>query len=412
MNGGGEVRLAADRLIDGTGAPARAGVEVVVRDGRIAAIEAATPDSGARRFPGATILPGLVDAHVHLSLPADARPYEAMAGASDAEMIGFGLHNAAAHLAAGVTTVRDNGSRNLTGFEIRARLAAGAPGPRTLVAGRPVTQRGGHLWWCFGEADTADECRAAVARLVSEGADHIKLMASGGGTAGTNPGAASYPLEILRVIVEAARGHGRRTTAHCRAAESVERAIAADVDCMEHVEFLVGDGSAARRDPALIRRIAAARTWLSPTLQAYSIHTLERMDRGEASDDPEERARLEVQLQRRLDDVRAFLDAGLEERILFGTDAGPFDVAFGRPDLGLRLLVDAGLTPLGAITAATSRPARAIGLEAEVGSVEAGKVADLLVVAGDPSTDIAQIAKVVAVYQAGRLVAGAEPAAA
>jgi imidazolonepropionase-like amidohydrolase len=398
-----ELRIAADRLIDGSGAPPIDSVEVVIREGRIAAIEPARGDTGATRFRGATVLPGLIDAHVHLSLPGDARPYEAMAEENDAQMVAHGLRNAAAHLAAGVTTVRDNGSRNRVGFEIRERILAGAPGPRTFVSGRPVTQRGGHLWWCNGEADTPGECRTAVDLLVAEGADHIKIMASGGGTAGTNPGAASYPVEVLREIVRAAGNHGRRTTAHCRAAESISRALAAEVECIEHAEFLTLDGS-ARRDPELVRRIAAAGTWLSPTLQAYGAHTLERIRPIDGVDSPEV-ALLEAQLARRVDDVRAFLDAGLEDRILFGTDAGPFDVAFGRPGLGLRLLTAAGMSPLQAITAATSRPSRAIGIEDEVGTLRAGMIADLLVVAGDPSHDVGAVDRVVAVYQAGRLIA-------
>jgi imidazolonepropionase-like amidohydrolase len=332
-----------------------------------------------------------------------------MATESDAQMVAHGLRNAHLHLAAGVTTVRDNGARNLVGFAIRDLIAAGAAGPRTYAAGRPVTMRGGHLWWCFGEADTPDECRAAVDRLVHEGADHIKIMASGGGTAGTDPGGASYPVGTLRVIVEAARRHARRTTAHCRAAEAVDRAIAADVDCIEHVEFLTPDGS-AQRDPALIRRIAVSDPWLSPTLQAYGAHTLERLrptdGTGPTAADAPEIARVEAQLARRLDDVRAFLDAGMEDRILFGTDAGPFDVAFGRPGLGLRLLVDAGLSPLGAITAATSRPSRAMGIDDDVGTLSPGRAADLLVVRGDPSADIGAIEDVLAVYQRGQLVAG------
>lgn len=398
-----EFRIAADRLIDGTGAAPRTDVEVVVRDGRIAAVERARVDSGAVRYPGATLLPGLVDAHVHLSLPGDARPYEAMALESDAQMVEHGLRNAALHLAAGVTTVRDNGARNRVGFAIRDLIAAGAPGPRVLASGRPVTQRRGHFWWCGEEADTADECRAAVDRLVAEGADHIKLMASGGGTAGTNPGRASYSVATLRAIVGRARHHYRRTTAHCRAGDAVRRALDADVDCIEHVEFLGPDGSAGR-DPALVRRLAASDTWLSPTLQAFGAHTIERLRGAGRTDDDEGSRDAAAQLERRLDDVRAFLDAGMAERILFGTDAGPFDVAFGRPALGVQLLARAGMTPLQAIAAATSRPALALGIEADAGTIAPGRRADLLIVEGDPSRDLGALERVAAVYQAGRLV--------
>lgn len=397
-----EVRIAPDRLIDGTGAPPRTGVEVVVRDGRIAALEPARETAGTVRYPGATLLPALVDAHVHLSLPGDDRPYEQMALESDEQMVAHGLRNAALHLAAGVTTVRDNGARNRVGFAIRDLVAAGAPGPRVLASGRPVTQRSGHFWWCGEEADTEAECRAAVDRLVAEGADHIKLMASGGGTAGTNPGAASYSVATLSAIVDRARRHDRRTTAHCRAGDAVRRALDADVDCIEHVEFLRPDGS-ARRDPALVRRLAASRSWLSPTLQAFGAHTIERLGAAGHADVAEFR-HAEAQLGRRLDDVRAFLDAGMDERILFGTDAGPFDVAFGRPALGVQLLERAGMTPLQAIAAATSRPAQALGIEADAGTIAPGRRADLLIVEGDPSHDLTALERVIAVYQGGRMV--------
>ena len=100
----------------------------------------------------------------------------------------------------------------------------------------------------------------------------------------------------------------------------------------------------------------------------------------------------------------------MEDRILFGTDAGPFDGGFGRPGLGLRLLTDAGLTPLQALTAATSRSSRAMGIDGDVGSLEVGKAADVLVVNGDPTSNIGALDSVLAVYQHGRLVAGAPPA--
>jgi len=139
-----ELRVAADRLIDGSGTPPVEGVEVVVRDGVIAAIEPARGDSGATRFRGATILPGIIDAHVHLSLPGDARPYEAMAQETDGQMVAHGLRNAASHLAAGVTTVRDNGSRNRVGFDIRqARGRTCRVGPSRSEA---ATSGGATAW--------------------------------------------------------------------------------------------------------------------------------------------------------------------------------------------------------------------------------------------------------------------------
>ena len=183
--------------------------------------------AAAQHFPDATLLPGLVDAHAHISLAGDGRTYEQMFLDPDELMTLIGLHTMRVHLKSGVTTLRDNGARNRTAFLLREGLERGYyDGPRLLLCGRPITCTGGHFHWCNEVADGEAEIRKAVRRLVHEGADHIKVMASGGGTRGTIPGRASYSTEELRAAADEAHQLGRLTVVHCRAKESMVRAVA------------------------------------------------------------------------------------------------------------------------------------------------------------------------------------------
>src|SRR5712692_6467422 len=231
-------------------------------------------------FHESTILPGIVDAHAHLTLAADRRTYEQMALDPDEMMALVCVSNLQRHLATGVTTLRDNGGRNRVTFIVREAIDRGYfIGPRLLLSGRPVTHSYGHFYWCNGVADGADAIRAAVRQLVAEGADHIKIMASGGATAGNIPYYPSYTAEELRVAVDTAHALGRLTTAHCRARESMLNAVDAGLDCIEHAEFLVpgeiveyGEGVASsgimRYDATVADRLLQAGTFVSFALQA------------------------------------------------------------------------------------------------------------------------------------------------
>src|SRR5579862_4223642 len=243
------VMLRADRLIDGRADQAVADGAVVLDGERITwagPASAVPPEAGAgaavRQFAGCTLLPGFVDAHTHFTLFADGRSYEDMAAEPDGVMLLAGAQNARTHLRAGVTTARDNGSRGVTGFVLRDAINRGiVAGPRLLVAGPPVTPTAGHFHWCLGAADGEDGLRRQVRALVGLGADHIKIMASGGGTAGTDPARPCYTVGELRSAITTARDLGRLTTAHCRAAEAMRRSTEADVDCIEHGEFIDAD---------------------------------------------------------------------------------------------------------------------------------------------------------------------------
>jgi imidazolonepropionase-like amidohydrolase len=393
----------------------------IVTVGRAADMAHVLESGALEHFPDATILPGMVDAHAHLTLAADRRTYEQMSLDPDEMMALVSVRNLQRHLASGVTTLRDNGGRNRVTFIVREAINRGYfIGPRLLLSGRPVTHSFGHFYWCNGVADGADAIRAVVRQLVAEGADHIKIMASGGATAGNIPYYPSYTADELRVAVEAAHTLGRLTTAHCRAKQSMINAVEAGLDCIEHAEFLTpgeireyGTGIASsgvmRYDERVTDQLLRAGTFISFTLQAGGYDSLVELRAKRAGErlTPEDESRwgaLESYYEMKLDIFRQLLRDGALPRLVVSSDAGPFDCEFGRMAYGLELAVQGGMTPSQAIEAATRVAAEACGIAGLLGTVEPGKEADLFIVRGDPLEDIRRVADVAAVYKAGRQV--------
>lgn len=415
--------IRAARLADGDSSTSRADQAVLVADGRITAVgpaaairSQAPPDVEVIDLGSACLAPGLIDGHTHLSLAGDGRPYAAMFAETDAMMVLTGAMNLRRHLAAGITTIREHGARNMVGFALKEGVGRGyLSGPRMLVSGRPITCTGGHFHMCNEVADGEEEIRRSVRRLVHEGADYIKIMASGGGTVGTIPGRASYSVAELHAAVHEAHHFHRLTAAHCRASESMVRAVEAGIDLIEHAEFLDPDDQ-LRFDPKIAEMMAEAGIWISPTLQAWTrypriIALTARREAGTLT--PAEEAELQSLEQRaelRLDVMRRMLEYGMRERIVPGTDSGVSSLAFGHLDYDLQLLARVGFTPAEALAAATRISAEAIGLGDQIGILAPGKVADLVAFDGDPTTDIGAFSRVVAVFQQGRRVAvPAEP---
>ena len=270
----GRIVGTADGTVVEDGAIRLSGSRIVAVGPRAALAPRAGESIRVLDFRPHTVIPGLIDVHTHLSLAGDGRSYEEMSRDPDEMMILAGVMNLRKHLQAGVTTVRDNGARNRVGFMLREGIAQGyVPGPRLLASGRPITCTGGHFHWCNEVADGEEEIRRAVRRLVHEGADHIKIMASGGGTAGTIPGRPSYSVGELEAAVHEAHSFGRLTVAHCRAKESMVRAVHAGLDLIEHAEFLDPDG-VIRYDPSIAAMMQEAGVFISPTLQASGYPTV------------------------------------------------------------------------------------------------------------------------------------------
>ena len=259
------------------------------------------------------------------------------------------VRNLQRHLACGVTTLRDNGGRNRVTFIVREAINRGYfVGPRLLLSGRPVTHRYGHFYWCNGVADGLEAIRATVRQLVAEGADHIKIMASGGATAGNIPYYASYGAEELRAAVETAHGLGRLTTAHCRAKQSMVNALDAGLDCIEHAEFLIpgqvveyGGGRRPRAaimeyDPRVAERFPRQGTFISYTFQAGGYDSLVEL-RAKADHErltPAESTRqdaLESYYEMKLEIFSRLLGDGMQPLLVVSSDAGPVRLRV-RPD--------------------------------------------------------------------------------
>jgi imidazolonepropionase-like amidohydrolase len=311
------------------------------------------------------------------------------------------VRNCQLHLAAGVTTIRDCGARNRTTLSLRDAAAMDLfPSPKLLVSGPPLTMTGGHFWWCNGEADGVDGVRHQARLLLKQGVDFLKIMASGGGTLGTNSARASYSAEEIGAAVHEAHHVGKLTTAHCLATEGLDHAVEAGIDQVEHINFIDPDG-ARRFDRRIAERIVEQGIYVSPTIQT-GYRQLERL---QARTDLTAREQAQVddtryKLETKLDFVRRFHEMGAQ--IVAGTDAIQ---QFGDYAIGLELLGRAGLKPMAVLHAATRVAAEAIGLRDAVGTLEAGKEADLIVVRGDPSRDLRCAAEVVLVVRAGRIVA-------
>ncbi len=409
--------IKADCLADGIGTESRADQAVLIRDGIIdavgpseAVLKDAPPDTEKVDLGSVCLTPGLIDGHTHCCLAGDGRTYAEYIVDSDEVMVLAGALNLQRHLNAGITTIREHGARNRIGFTLKEGVLRGyIPGPRMVVSGRPITCTGGHFHFCNEIADGEAEIRRSVRRLVHEGADYIKIMASGGGTVGTIPGVATYTTEELGAAVHEAHNFHRLTAAHCRAKESMLRAVHAGIDLMEHAEFLDPDDQ-VRFDPELAQMMAESGIWISPTLQALTsyqtiVHLKKKREMGSISSAEErELHTLEENAELKLDIVRKMLDYGVRDRIVPGTDSGVSNLTFGHLDYDLQLLIRTGFTPGEALVAATRISAEAAGLSDQIGTIEPGKIADLVAFDGDPTKDVEAFSRVAAVFQAGQRV--------
>jgi imidazolonepropionase-like amidohydrolase len=379
--------IRAARGFDGASAQLIERPLVLVEDGRIVAVESGGVEPPAEaetvEFGDATLLPGLIDAHVHLGFDAGADPVAQMLADSDATLLLRMRLAARRALAAGITTVRDLGDRSYLGLTLRDWFnSGGEPGPAILAAGPPITVTGGHCHFMGGEADGELEVRRAVRAHVKAGVDVIKIMATGGHmTRGTNPSVPQYSVDELRAAVEEAHRLDRQLTAHAHGPSGIAAAVEAGVDCIEHCSFRVSGGR--QPEPRLVERIAERGIAVSPTVGFLGqpgplfesfVPILEHMHR-----------------------------AGV--RLVASTDGG---VSANRPhDVlphAIAFLAHAGLSNAEALAAATSVAAEVIGVADRTGRLQVGKDADLLAVAGNPLGDTAALLHVKAVFRAGRRV--------
>ena len=381
-------------VIDGTGAEPVRGRAVVVEGGRIASVvdEARAPRGRRIALEGCTLLPGLINCHVHLCFGAEADPVRALKDEPVALTALKALLRAKQTVDAGVTTVRDLGGREYVELAVRRAVDEGLfPGPRILAAGRPVCMTGGHGNWLAREADGPDDARKAVREQLKAGADVIKLIATGGVmTPGVEPGSPQLTLEEMRAAIEEARKAGRLTAAHAQGSSGIADAIEAGITTIEHGIFLTDE---------IIASMKRKGVFLVPTLVAPAAISAG----GLAAGIPDFMVRKsEAVIPHHIASFQRAAKAGV--RIAAGADSGTPLNFHGSLLPELELMVKYGMTPLEAIRSATSEAAEALGLGGETGRIAPGYAADLLAVAGQPAERIGALADVRLVLARGAVV--------
>src|SRR3954452_1369368 len=381
-------------LVDGTRTAPVPGQALVVEGRRIAWIgpTGSAPSTAPENVVdggGRTVLPGLINCHVHLT--ADGAPDLFAQAAGDTVPLATlrAAHSARVTLQSGVTTVRDCGAADDVVVELAKAIDRGlVPGPRVQAAGRVITMTGGHGHFIGREADGPDEGRKATRAEIKAGAAVIKVMATGGVlTPGVSPTQTALLPEELAVVAQEAHNSGRRVTTHAIGRAGIHNALLAGIDSVEHGFYF---------DDELLDLAIDQGTFLVPTMLA--VDGIIRNGRP-AGIPGWVVAKAESEAQQQRTSFAAAVTSGL--RIAAGTDAGtPFN---GHGDIAreLALMVEHGLTAMQTLVAATSGAAQNLGLDHEIGTLEVGKLADLVVVDGDPVADIAATAQVSLVVKDG-----------
>ncbi len=394
--------IRAARLIDGRGGPPLAPAMVRVDGDKITAVGTnlpVPPSAKLMDLGSATLLPGLIDLHTHLTGRNDVHWEDALVKTTPAEEALWGARNARVTLMAGFTTTRDMGPNwPYIDVALRNAIEQGAvPGPRMLVAGAYVSSTGGagdalqfslyvQVPTVHNLADGADEITKAVRTNLKNGADFIKILATGAVLSkGIPPGAQQYSDEEIRAAVTEATRWGRQVAAHAHGAAGIKAAIRAGVRTVDHGSDL--------DDEAIALLKANPYTYYVPTL--YTSAAL--LDEGATTVPASELARAR--------ENRAIKDAGFKRALAagipigFATDAAV--IPHGRNARELVVRVGLGEKPMAALVAATSLNAEIIKWQDRIGTVEPGKLADLIAVPGDPLADIAVTEKVGFVMKGG-----------
>ena len=376
---------------------------IVVEDGKIVNVGAAgqvkAPEDAVRvDLPNATVLPGLIDAHTHLTMDpkfgyerlSTSLPREALTGAKNARLT----------LLAGFTTVRNVGAREFSDVALRDAINAGdVPGPRLLVSGPPLSITGGHCdnnmlpFEYHATSDGVADGIAAVQHKVREnikyGADLIKVCATGGVLSlGDNPQHSQFTLEEMKAIVADAHRLGRKVAAHAHGAEGIRWAAEAGVDSVEHGSYIDDAGIAAMKEHG---------TYLVPTLYLgdWMIDNA-----GLTHLPPPLLAKAQEVIPAARKNIARAFSAGV--KVAFGTDAAVYPHGLNAHEFAV--MVRLGLTPLQAIQAGTINAADLLGWSGKVGTLEPGAWADMIAVDGDPGKDVTTLERVKFVMKGGEVV--------
>ncbi|MGW4518004.1 amidohydrolase family protein [Streptomyces sp. NPDC004393] len=385
----GRILLGPSRTHMQDGAVLIAGDVIVAAGARNDVLPRAEPGCRILELPDSTLMPGLIDCHVHLAFDAGPDPVTTVTESNDATLL-LGMAGRARQLLdAGVTTARDLGDRGGLAVRLREAIAEGSvAGPRLLTATAPLTSRTGHCWFLGGEVEGEAEIREKVRRNAEEGADVIKVMATGGGLTRGGPAIwqTQFATEELAAVVDEAHRLGLPVAAHAHGVQGIAAVIAAGVDTIEHCSWMTEDGTSDLRED-LLRQIIAKEIPVCPANHPNWRSFADRVG-------PEKASELFAPMRR-------MAESGV--RLVAGTDAGIPRAVFGGLVSSLEFFEYLGVPRERIIDMATSEAAAALGLDGQAGRLAEGHRADVLVVDGDPLADLDALRAVRLTVAGGRL---------
>jgi imidazolonepropionase-like amidohydrolase len=389
--------LLAARLFDGTGADPINDAFIQIEDDKVRRVgrraDLGSAASSARDLGDATILPGLINMHTHLTLSGSMQClHDALNDSYEVKMM-RAVEHARQSIESGVTTIRDCGTLNSIVFAVREASRAGLiKAPHVWASGDVLTSTGGHCYFFGVECDSPEDVRRAVRRQVKAGADFIKVMATGGGlTPNTFPAEAQFDREAMIELTRDSARLGRYVAAHCHGTPGIHHAVAANVRTIEHCSFMTPTGISYEQE--LANQIAEGGIYVCPTLGAGG-RMMERMQR-EGVQHP-----MLASMHARYENFRRLWASGV--KFISGNDAGVTMSGFDDFQLDLELLVEhVGVSSAEAIMTATSTAAEAIGAS-DFGTLQPGKRADVLAVRGDALGDIGALRNVMLVLKSGQ----------
>ena len=390
--------IKTQRLFDGTGSPVVRDALVVIENAHIVAVgpasQVALPDGTALLDVGERlVLPGMIDAHVHLLWSGSVSSGQESKVATDSQALLMGARNAQMALKSGLTTVRDCGDRNYLSLALRDCINHGdLAGPRMLCSGPVITSTAGQLWWQSIECDRVDELQKAVRTLVKHEVDFVKLMGTGGNaTPGSNPEASQYDAAGFQAVADDAHRMGKKVAVHVHGVEGMRYAVDAGIDTLEHCPFRAHGRIAY--DERLVADMVARDLIVSLAMPA-TWYRLRAEDMREPRTHP---GHLWVE---RYETIRRMHAAGV--KLVVSSDQGSTGTQIDELPLLMEFLTNQVHIPAAAVLrGVTGLAAEALGLADRVGTLEPGKLADLVIVDGDPFADMTAMRRVHTVIKEG-----------